>query len=466
VGHVDGLYNGVQRRAINKMLALVAAGDKAKIVRAFKFAEMISPDEDKYRVRILRDKVENDHPALLLMRRAVNRLSPVCRDRFIETVIVNDLLRGNAKRKKLVEKTGMLAPLTILVSPTMRCNLACEGCYAAEYSPDQDLDRDLLQRVIDEANDMGVYLFTFLGGEPLLYPGILDLARANQDSFFQIFTNGTLLTDDIIKRMAQLGNVAPMLSIDGSAEFTDWRRGAGVHSKVMSAMDRLGAAGVVFGYSATVTSRNWQTLVSDEFVDPIVEKGASLSWNFLYMPIGRNPSIDLMPTPAQREQFRAGILRIRDSKPMFAVDFWGDAPWVGGCISARYYMHITSEGWVEPCIFTHFATENIKDTSLLEAFNSPFFRQIRRRQPYNDNLLMPCMWIDNPTFAREIMTETGARPTHDGADSMLDLERELDAYAAESARILDPAWACLRETMPSRGRIKPRPDESVTSIAS
>ena len=173
-----------------------------------------------------------------------------------------------------------------------------------------------------------------------------------------------------------------------------------------------------------------------------------------------------MPTPAQREEFRHGIMRIRDTKPLFAVDFWGDAPWVGGCIAGRHYMHITSEGWVEPCIFTHFATDNINDVGLLEAFNSPYFKQIRGRQPYNDNLLRPCMWIDNPTFSREIMAETGARPTHEGADSMLGMEEELDAYSAESAAILDPAWACMRETMPSKGRIKPRRDERVTSIAS
>ncbi len=466
MGHVDGLYNGVQRRAVEKMLALIADEDKTKILRAFKFAEMITPPADKRSVRLLRDKIQEDHPALLLLRRAVGRLSPLCRDRFIENVIVNDLLRGQAKRNKLLEKTDMLAPITILVSPSMRCNLTCEGCYASEYAPDQDLDRALLQRIVDEGNDMGVYLFTFLGGEPLLYPRLLDLAGSNPDSFFQIFTNGTLLTDEVVAKMASLGNVAPMLSIDGTQEFTDWRRGAGVHARVMAAMDRLGKAGLLFGYSATVTSKNWRTLISDEFVDPIVEKGGSLGWHFLYMPIGRDPSVDLMVPPQYREEFRHGILRIRDTKPLFAIDFWGDAPWVGGCIAGRHYMHITSEGWVEPCIFTHFATDNIKNVSLMQAFNSPYFKQIRSRQPYSDNLLRPCMWVDVPEHAREIMATTGAQPTHNGADSMLELQEEIDAYAAESAAILDPAWESVRENLPSKGRIKPRPDERVTSIAS
>ncbi len=466
MSRVEGLYDGVQRRAIQRMMSLAAAEDKSKILRAFKIAEMLAPDSDRRNVRLLREKIECDHPALQIMRRGMRQANPICRDAFIQNFIVHDLLRGQAKRNRLADKKGLQAPHTILVSPSMRCNLACEGCYASEYSPDQDLDRNLLQRIIDEGNDMGVYLFTFLGGEPLMYGGILDLAEANPDSMFQMFTNGTLLDETTVDRMARLGNVAPMLSVDGPPELTDRRRGSGVHAKVMAAMDRLKNAGVLFGYSSTVTRGNCDTLTSDKFVDLLVDKGAMLGWHFLYMPIGREPSLELMPTPAQREEFRKGICRIRDTKPLFVVDFWGDAPWVGGCIAGRHYMHITSEGWVEPCIFTHFATDNIKDVSLMEAFNSPYFRSIRSRQPYNDNLLRPCMWIDNPDFSRDIMAQTGARPTHDGGDVMLELHEELKEYAAQCAAILDPLWPRFKETMPSKGAYRARPDEGLGEIAS
>ena len=108
----------------------------------------------------------------------------------------------------------------------MRCNLTCEGCYAAEYSPDQDLDRDLMQKIVDEGNDMGVYLFTLLGGEPFMWDELLDFARQNKDAYFQVFTNGTLLDHDTIDELAKVGNIAPMLSLEGSPELTDERRGS------------------------------------------------------------------------------------------------------------------------------------------------------------------------------------------------------------------------------------------------
>jgi len=440
----DGLYTAMQRQVINQMLKLASSDDKTKIVRAFRLAEKITPDHYKGSVRFVAEKVRDDHPALSMARYVTTKLSPRCRDRFIECLIVNTLLRGSGRRTDLMERTGMMAPMTVLMSPTMRCNLTCDGCYAAEYSPDQDLDRDLLQKIVDEGNDMGVFLFTMLGGEPLMYDGLLDFVRENEDAYFQVFTNGTLLDQDLVDELAEVGNVAPMLSIEGTPEMTDLRRGPGVHRQVMEVMDRLGEAGVPYGYSVTVARNNWRILISDEFIDPLVEKGAMISWHFLYMPVGRDPSTAMMLTPEERNEFRIAIHRVRDMKPIFPVDFWGDAPWVQGCIAGRHYAHITSEGWVEPCIFTHFATDNIRDVSLLEAFNSPYFREIRKRQPFNHNLLMPCMLIDNPEQSREIMALTGATPTHPGAESMFtELRADLDAYSAEVERVYAPVWSCM-----------------------
>ena len=286
MSRTDGLYDSMQRQVVNQMLKLASSDDKTKIVKAFQLAEKITPDQYKGSVRFVTEKVKDDHPALTIARHVTSRLSPRCRERFIQCLIINTLLRGVDKRKRLIAETGNSAPTTILMSPTMRCNLTCDGCYAAEYSPDQDLDRKLMQKIVDEGNDMGVYLFTLLGGEPFMWDELLDFAQENKDAYFQVFTNGTLLDHEMIDELATVGNIAPMLSLEGTPEMTDKRRGSGVHEQVMDIMDHLGEAGVLFGYSVTVARNNWRTLVSDEFVDPLVAKGAMLGWHFLYMPVG------------------------------------------------------------------------------------------------------------------------------------------------------------------------------------
>jgi MoaA/NifB/PqqE/SkfB family radical SAM enzyme len=442
VSRTDGLYGAVQRGLIKEMLKLAASDNKKNILLAFAVAEKIAPDSHKYEVRFVKEKVEQDHPALKIARHVLRDLNPACRDGFINGFVVNALLRGSQKRQTYTRERGLRTPFTVIVSPTMRCNLSCEGCYASKYSTQSDMSAALFQRVVDEAAEMGVYLVTVLGGEPFIRADLLDVVAANPDTYFQIFTNGTLVTPAHVERLAKLGNAALMLSIEGGEQTTDERRGPGTYRELMRTMDLLGGHGVLFGYSATVTRKNWRMLLSDEFVDPLVAKGAAISWHFLYMPVGGAPDVTLMPTPEQRNQVRLGIQRLRSTKAMFPVDFWGDAPWVAGCIAGKHYVHINNEGWVEPCIFTHFATDNIADTSLAEAFNSPYFREIRRRQPFNHNLLLPCMLIDNPHQSREIMAQTGARPTHDGAESLItELCGALDQYSAEVARVYEQPWS-------------------------
>ena len=71
---------------------------------------------------------------------------------------------------------------------------------------------------------------------------------------------------------------------------------------------------------------------------------------------------------------------------------------------------------------------------------------------------MPCMWIDNPTQAREIMAATGAQPTHDGGDVMIThLQNELDSYASEVDRLYSPIWSCLSADLAEEESGEPAP---------
>jgi MoaA/NifB/PqqE/SkfB family radical SAM enzyme len=437
------LRKRIERGTIERLLALVSSEDKTSILRAARLAEKLAPAHLRHHARWVVDQLQDETPILQLARRIAHDLSPACRQRLIGDLIGNGFLDSREQRAAFVASSGAPVPIVLLISPTMRCNLACQGCYAGAYAAQPGLSPAQLQSIVDQANAIGIYLFTILGGEPFLYPGLLDFAAANPESYFQVFTNGTLLDGQTIARLAQIGNVAPMLSLEGDREATDARRGRGIYDRVLAAMDKLQAAGVGYGVSATVTRRNYRYLISDAYVDLLLSKGAIIAWHFLYMPLGRDPDMNLMLTPAERNELRLGILEIRRTRPLLALDFWGDAPLVGGCIAARYYLHINSEGWVEPCIFTHFATHNIKDCTLAQAISSPYFAEIRRRQPFNENLLLPCMWIDNPQQSREIMAATGARPTHEGADVMLtELRGQIDDYAAAVQRVYAPLWSC------------------------
>jgi hypothetical protein len=131
----------------------------------------------------------------------------------------------------------------------------------------------------------------------------------------------------------------------------------------------------------------------------------------------------------------------REQKSLLA-DFWCDGPLVGGCMAGgRNYLHINQNGDIEPCVFAHFAVDNIKDKSLEEALKGDFFRSIRERIPYHPNLLRPCMIIDHPYILRESVAKSGAVPTHPEAQGIVtELADDLDRYGEEYGRLADEVW--------------------------
>lgn len=348
------------------------------------------------------------------------------------------------KRRYLFEaKHGFYPPFIMIISPTMRCNISCVGCYSRSYVQDYGLTQAELDRIITEGKAMGIHFVTFLGGEPFIRKDLYEIYEKHSDVFFQTYTNGTLMTPKIVDRLSKFSNLAIIFSLEGFEKETDARRGKGVYRRVMESMDVLRHNKVVFGTSSTVSRQNSEVVSSDEFIDMLIEKGALAHHYYQYVPVAGDKDLSYMSTPWQRNTLRQRIAHIRATKPIFIIDFWNDGPLVGGCIAgARRYFHVNSKGDVEPCVYTHFALDNIREKSLEEVLiNSPLFKSVRRRQPHSENHLTPCMIIDNPWVLREIVAETGARPTHEGAESILiDLKEMLDDYARQMHQLTDKVW--------------------------
>jgi MoaA/NifB/PqqE/SkfB family radical SAM enzyme len=413
-----------------------------RIPKLINLARKFSPDEGTDKILDTVEEYLCNEPAVKrLIHRVFTDYDPDYASRIFTNVILNVGFFW-VYFDKSNQKKDIPTPYTILISPTMRCNLRCIGCYAGNYKKEDDLPPDVVERIIKEGEDIGTYFYTILGGEPFVYPELLDIVNRHKRSVFQIFTNATLLDESKIERFWKSKNVVPVLSIEGGPEETNKRRGNGVYEKVVKAMDLLKEAGIPFGYSITLTRYNYDAVTKPEFYQWLADKGAFYGWTFLYMPVGKDDDPSLMPTPEQRAEYGKFIRKIRGHLPIFPMDFWNDAPYVGGCIAGgRKYLHINNKGEVEPCIFTHFAVDNIKEKSLIEVLNSDFFKEIRKRQPFHENLLLPCMIIDSPWILREIVAKTGAHPTHDGADDVITkFSNILDEYAKNVRRVLNPIW--------------------------
>ncbi len=419
---------------------------------------------DESLINIVKKRIDTEVPypegrdfITRLMIVAKNRLakaSKACRKRAVDAFVVNSQVKGAKVRESLKNKLGYWAPYLFVISPTMRCNLDCYGCYAGEYNKsgtESDLPWELLDSILKQAKEMGIYFIVISGGEPFVYPHFWRMLEEHKDIYFQCYTNGTLIDKEAAGRLAELGNLLPCISVEGFEEETDARRGKGHFKKIMEVFDNLREAGVLFGYSATATRQNNELVGSEEFVDFMVERGCFIGWYFNYIPIGRKPSFELVPTPEQRIWRRRELAKFRMEKDIVIADFWCDGTLCGGCIAGgRHYFHVNNRGDVEPCVFCHFAKDNVRDKSLEEILDSDFFRSFRRRQPYTENLLRPCAIIDNPEVLRDVVRENDAYATHEGADSIItQFIEELDKYAQEYGELADKEW--YENYLPSLG---------------
>ncbi len=367
---------------------------------------------------------------------------------------------------KFEEKYGGKPPLFIVLSPTQKCNLKCEGCYAAS-SPQtaKSLPASIVERILREVyEDFGMRFIVISGGEPLLYSSegktLFDFWEQYNDVFFIFYTNGTLIDGEVAERLAKLGNAYPQISVEGFEKETDERRGKGVFKRILKAVENLREAGVPFAISVTATSKNISVLLSDEFYQFwFEEQGASYMWIFQLMPIGRGKEVfDLMPSPEQRvELYRKWEKLLERGYPI--ADFWNSGVLSNGCIAFGRlggYFYIDWNGYITPCVFIPYYVDNVYDLyregkTLGDAWNSLFFRRGREWQneygftcPRNPkNWLMPCAIRDNyHTFRTRILTPD-AKPENREAEESLNSEeyyQRMVEYDKKLEALTLPIW--------------------------
>ncbi len=405
--------------AIDQAIKYISKDPEKNLPVLMDFVERVAvvPDH-KESIKKLKDHFR-DNPLIMEQTRRLCK-NPKVLSNFFNSWVVDGILLGRPKREKIAAELGVSIPSLILIDPTAACNLHCEGCWAGEYNKTDHLEPELFSRIIDEAKQLGIHWIVLSGGEPFCYPYLLDVVAQHPDSVFMSYTNGTLIDEKVADRLADLANFSPAFSLEGWRGQTDARRGAGTFDKVVRAMDFLRERGVFFGASVTSMRYNIQELFSDAFIEFLVEKGVTYIWSFHYIPIGRQPNVELMLTPEQRLWMLSRVQELRRKKPVLIADFWNDGDHTKGCIAGgKHYFHINASGEVEPCAFVHFAVDNIRGKSLKEVLQNPLFKAYQKRQPFNENHLAPCPIIDTPSSLREIVQESNAHPTHSGAEQVL-----------------------------------------------
>ncbi len=296
---------------------------------------------------------------------------------FFGRTVVRQMRAARVRAARAAE--GLTVPPIAIFSITNRCNLRCKGCYAQAIRGDapDGLSAGELRNVVAQADALGISFFVVAGGEPLTRPELLDITAEFPHIIFLVFTNGLLLDQGMIARLARQPNTVPVLSIEGNQAETDDRRGKGVHERLERKMAELKAAGIFFALSFTVTRSNFDTVTDTGFVTAAVDAGCRLFFHAEYTPI-RAGTDDWVITEGQRRDMKGIVAGFRRRfRSVFIAVPW-DEEEQGGCLaSGRGFVHISSAGDVEPCPFAPYSDASLKTMSLEQALHSPFLRAMR-----------------------------------------------------------------------------------------
>lgn len=447
IGHM--MKRAAARALLNRLYSNLAdpssrAGTLMKIADMLpKFYREASPERVESVKAMIRDP---DNRYMKLINLLIDETDPEYAKKIIMSLGFEAGFCGTKKIRKSREKLDCNVPWIILFDPTMACNMHCVGCWSGTYGHKASLTYEEMDRIVREGKSLGTHVYMLTGGEPLVRKDdLIRLCRKHRDCFFAAYTNSTLITEELCRQVRDLGNITFLISIEGTQETNDARRGDGHHTAAMRAMDLLKKYGIAYGISVCYTRDNIETVTSDGFLELMASKGAHFGFYFHYMPVGNNAAPELMPTPEQRRAMIDRIRYIRSAEcdiPFFPMDFQNDGEFVGGCIAGgRDYFHINADGDAEPCVFIHFSDSNIRDKSISEILQSPLFREYRRGQPFNRNHLRPCPLLENPEALRAMIERTGARQTSpESPESAEHLCAKCDAYAASWAPVAEEYW--------------------------
>jgi MoaA/NifB/PqqE/SkfB family radical SAM enzyme len=301
---------------------------------------------------------------------------------------------------------------------TERCNLKCKHCYQ-EGRKVQELSRQQIFAVIDEIAEMlqawretyGIEFqpsFNVTGGEPFLRPDFFELLERMAAIGFEIYvlTNGTIITAERARRLAELKVDGVQVSLEGPQEIHEAIRGPGSFTASLQGIRTLLDAGIKVSINATLSRLN-----AGHFLD-LVALARSLGVPRLgfsrLVPSGQGRTmLDQMLATAQVKELYAEVLSLQvegltitTGDPM-AAQMRVPAPAepesfpCGGCSAGVAGLTILADGVVVPCRRLHIPLGKVGQDSLREIWAaSPVLEALRDKSRYSGKCGACARWSD------------------------------------------------------------------------
>ena len=284
--------------------------------------------------------------------------------------------------------------LSMEIEFNQSCNFKCIYCYALDSAkrPDE-LTQDEFVDVIQQARDLGARKIIILGGEPMLYPHIMEMIRfiKTLDMEIELFTNGANITLPVAQELFSNGvrAVLKMNTFDESLQDT-LSGHKGSYIQIQEALKNLKLAGYPsqenpLGVSSIICQQNihelprlWQWL-RDQNILPYFE---------IMTPQGGAREHNMLEVDSQTlEKFFREISAI--DRTRYDIHWDPKPPLVGGeCLRHQYSCAVNSEGNVQSCVGITIPLGNVRQQSLKEILRDS--EVVQDLKNYRNTIKGPC----------------------------------------------------------------------------
>jgi radical SAM protein with 4Fe4S-binding SPASM domain len=310
------------------------------------------------------------------------------------------------------------APFLVVWNYTDACNLHCKHCYqdAGRMSSDE-LGLEARLNIVDQLVDNDVVAIAFSGGEALLRNDFWEVARhaSRKGLHLSLATNGTLLTQDVVSRLTDVGIEYFEISLDSiePSKHDAFRGVSGAWERTVAGIQNVVAQEGAYSCIAnTITNENCHEL--DDLISFSRKLGVDRTLIFNFVPVGRGSDIiDVDLPPDVREDVLQQMYRhlsgqdekfeIFTTAPQFsrvcmmnsqtgvislahvgAAGFSDKvgllAEYIGGCGAGRMYSAIQPNGIVTPCVFLPIPVGDLRSELFIDIWkNAEVMQSLRVR---------------------------------------------------------------------------------------
>ena len=324
------------------------------------------------------------------------------------------------KRLKKWANGEKAPPFTLDINPTDKCNLKCLSCWQRGFKnvdSSYELSDEKLIGIVKEAIELGVMEFEITGGgEPLIRKGlvlqIMGLVKGS-DRMGNITTNGTLFSDEGIRKIVTMGWDRITFSIDGpDAETSDFLRGKGSFDMIMKSISLFNtykkscsSKDPIIKFNTVLSNKNYEKAI--EMIELAHKVGCEIV-SFEPLTVHSDFGRKLKLNEEEIEKFNSiipkakklaedykiytnidGLIKtqfIEKSNKMVEVikeDSKNEIEKNSGfalvpCFEPWWHLVIKVDGSVQPCCLYDIKDDNVKDKSLKEIWFGETFQRIRK----------------------------------------------------------------------------------------